>query len=207
MKAIKHLAALLAASFVAFIATASDQPLVLTADQDDLSDMSLGCESDCSVMGTVGGVLVWANKDDQGTTLKFLGGKLLDSELTPPSLDAEFLEAADTGSCLVDCRAVLKMGEWWAFIHKDHQGKGTVRVSNVPHPPMAAAWQDYWYLYSDEHCTAFIAGYETNSVGDPCPACKSIGPKGPVVSVMAVAVQNGTAGNCYVCNDHCSTGE
>ena len=198
----------LAATLIAFMATASDQPLILTAGPGDLNDMALGCQSNCSVMGTVGGVLVWGHTDDQGdTTLKFLGGKLLDSKLELPSLDAEFLAAADTGSCLLDCRVVLKMGEYWAFIDKDKAGKGTVRVSNVPHPPMAAAWQDYWYLYSDKHCTAFVAGYKASSIGDPCPACQSIGPKGPIVSVMAVAVQNGTAGNCYECATHCSTGE
>lgn len=203
-----RLLAALAATLPTLAVAASDEPLVLTADRDELSDMELGCVSNCTVMGTVGGVLVWGHRDGLGnTTLKFLDGKLLDSRLTLPSLDAEFLEAVDTGSCLVDCRAILRMGEYWAFIDKDREGKGTVRVSNVPFPPMTAAWQDYWYLYSDKHCTAFVAGYKASSIGDPCPACQSIGPKGPIVSVMAVAVQNGTAGNCYECAKHCPTDE
>lgn len=207
MKALNALHPLAAmAALLAAAATASDQPpLVLTADKDDLNDMELGCESDCSVMGTVGGVPVMVNQDHNGTTtLKFLGSGAL-TELTLPSLDAKFLEAADTGSCLAACRAVVKMGEWWAFIEKDEEGAGTVRMSNVPYLPVTAAtWQDYWYLYSDKHCTAFVAGYKANSVNDPCPACQSVGPKGPIESVMLVSRWT-VHGKCYQCDVHCGT--
>ena len=66
----------------------------------DLNEMALGnCTSACSVWGAVGGVPVLGVKDAYGNTvLSVLEGFRQGTPLPFANLDAEFLDAVDTGA-------------------------------------------------------------------------------------------------------------
>ena len=97
----------------------------------DLNEMALGnCTSACSVWGAVGGVPVLGVKDAYGNTvLSVLEGFRQGTPLPFANLDAEFLDAVDTGDCVSDCARILNMDGHWVFVYRDAAGGGVVRIS------------------------------------------------------------------------------